>query len=344
MASCLIALGANLGNRRESLDRAIALLVASGKLTLSSQSNWHETAAVGGPADQGAYLNGAALFATSLPPLDLLAELQWVEAELGRVRETSWGPRSIDLDLLIYDDLVIETPALTVPHPRMAFRRFVIEPAAEAAPDLRHPVIGWTMSELRDHLRCAPLYVAFAGPPGVGKSQLARRLAEAIGACFIDDPRAALPPRRTADSAGRTIAEEIELLALRCHALSEAARGLPTPIVSDFWLPQSLAYAEASGNPQFSGRRAAAVAEHVSQALRPKLLVLVDDIPRDAVTQTNATRDARADPAERLRAALRSATERPGVGPLLKLSGTDLAARSAEITAAVAAMEPGPTD
>ena len=94
---------------------------------------------IGGPAGQEPFLNAAALLETSLPPAELLARLQRIELHLGRTRETRWAARTLDLDLLLYDNLVLNTPYLTLPHPRMAFRRFVLEPAAEVAPEMAHP-------------------------------------------------------------------------------------------------------------------------------------------------------------------------------------------------------------
>ena len=108
-------------------------------------------------------------------PQALLAEFQKVEADLGRQRNEHWGPRTIDLDLLLYDDLTLADPDLVVPHPRMAWRRFVLEPAAEVAPEMLHPGTGWTIARLLDHLNQTPWYLAIAGPIGVGKSLSGRR-------------------------------------------------------------------------------------------------------------------------------------------------------------------------
>jgi pantoate--beta-alanine ligase len=159
MPQALLALGSNLGDRAATLDRAVELLRQVAGTVVLRVSRWHETEPVGGPAGQGAYLNGAALVETSLDPHTLLAELQRIETKLGRVRSEHWGPRTVDLDLLLYDGLVLETAILTIPHPRMTERRFVLLPAAEIAPEMPHPLSGCSVRELFERLDRRPTLV-----------------------------------------------------------------------------------------------------------------------------------------------------------------------------------------
>lgn len=142
-----IALGSNLGDREEHLHSAIAALGGLG--SLSAISSFYETEPVGG-VPQPDFLNAVLGLTTPLQPEELLAAMLRIEQEHGRNRSASppKGPRTLDLDLLSYDALVLQTPSLTLPHPELPERRFVLEPLAEIAPEWRHPVSGRTAAEL----------------------------------------------------------------------------------------------------------------------------------------------------------------------------------------------------
>ena len=182
MAICLIALGSNLGDRVEILDRAVARLGQSPGIRILQRSRWRETSPVGGPPVQSRFLNGALLLESTLPPQSLALLLFSVEEEFGRQRLERWGPRTLDLDLLLYDQHVAQTPTLTIPHPRMAWRRFVLEPAVEVAGSMLHPPTGWTIARLLQHLENTPAYIALTGPIGAGKTHLAEGLARGASA------------------------------------------------------------------------------------------------------------------------------------------------------------------
>lgn len=143
-----VALGANLGDRAANLRVALARLAATPGAHLAAASSFHDNPAVGGPAGSPPFLNAVAAVETTLGPHELLARLLEIEREMGRERREKWGPRPIDLDLILYADRVVRDPGLTVPHPLMHERRFVLEPLAEVAPDAVHPVLGVTAAEL----------------------------------------------------------------------------------------------------------------------------------------------------------------------------------------------------
>jgi 2-amino-4-hydroxy-6-hydroxymethyldihydropteridine diphosphokinase len=135
-------MGANLGPREVTLLRAVDLLGAVSGVDVLEVSGLRETAPVGN-VDQPEFLNGAVAVETTLTPRELLNALLRVERELGRVRDgTQWGPRTIDLDLLVYGDEIIDEPELRVPHPHLHERRFALEPLAELEPDLVVPGRG----------------------------------------------------------------------------------------------------------------------------------------------------------------------------------------------------------
>jgi len=141
MTTAFVGIGSNLGDRETNLERALELLAAEDGIEIAAVSEIRETEPVG-PVEQGLFLNGAARVETSLAPRALLACLLTVENRLGRVREERWGPRTIDLDLLLYGDEQINEPGLSVPHPRLHERRFALEPLADLDPGLEIPGQG----------------------------------------------------------------------------------------------------------------------------------------------------------------------------------------------------------
>jgi 2-amino-4-hydroxy-6-hydroxymethyldihydropteridine diphosphokinase len=142
-----IGLGANLGDREAAIREALRLLGERDRVRVVAVSGLKETDPVG-VVDQPRFLNGAAQLDTELGPRELLDALLEVERALGRVRAERWGPRTIDLDLLVYGDVELEEPGLAVPHPRLHERRFALEPLAELAPGLLIPGLGSVESVL----------------------------------------------------------------------------------------------------------------------------------------------------------------------------------------------------
>lgn len=145
-----IAMGSNLGDRAATLLAAAKMLAGLKGIRVLKISRMTETEAVGGPEDQPAYLNAAVEVETTLAPRQFLAALHEVEATLGRSRRTEdrWGERTCDLDIVLMGELTMETPDLTIPHPRMHERLFVLRPLASIAPDAVHHRLGLTVVEM----------------------------------------------------------------------------------------------------------------------------------------------------------------------------------------------------
>jgi 2-amino-4-hydroxy-6-hydroxymethyldihydropteridine diphosphokinase len=151
VARIAIALGSNLGDRDAHLRGAVAALASV--LTHLRVSSFHETEPVGGTTPQPMFLNAAAVGESTLSAPAILDVLLAIEQGFGRERPYRYAPRTIDLDLILYGDAIIDTPGLTVPHPRFRERRFVLEPLSEIAPDWIDPVTGKTIAAISNGLR-----------------------------------------------------------------------------------------------------------------------------------------------------------------------------------------------
>lgn len=150
MSFAYIALGSNLGDKEKNLRRALLLLTQQG-VEVVRVSSFLSTEPYG-VTDQPQFLNAVACVRTSLAPLALLNVLLATELAMGRVRLRHWGERNIDLDLLLYEDVVLDTPRLHLPHHDMQNRDFVLLPLAEIAPELKHPTLQKTIWELKENL------------------------------------------------------------------------------------------------------------------------------------------------------------------------------------------------
>jgi len=150
--TAFIALGANLGDRRQNIQTAVEYLRGTEGISVVRVSALLDNLAVGGPADSPAFLNGAAELKTTVGSHALLHRLLEIERQIGRVRRERWEPRMIDLDLLLYGDQIISSQELVIPHPLMHERRFVLEPLAEIAPEAVHPVLQMTIGGLLENL------------------------------------------------------------------------------------------------------------------------------------------------------------------------------------------------
>jgi 2-amino-4-hydroxy-6-hydroxymethyldihydropteridine diphosphokinase len=339
MPRSLIALGANLGDRQHALRRAVELVAAQPANTRVAASTFFETAPVGGPSGQGAFLNAAVALDTTLAPEELHAQLARIEIELGRTPAPHWAARAIDLDLLLYGDEVISTKALAVPHPRMAFRRFVLAPAAEVASEMVHPLAGWTIGRLLAHLDTAVPYVALLGMPDSGRSALAERVARAFGGTCLAGPTAA-PAGSSDDPSGHADNRQIQFLDRARDLLAGGKlRAAPAPVVSDFYFDECLVSARMDLDERRYEQFHRAWEAARQMVAVPKLLVVLDTW-EDAVAARAARLQVPSDapPAARLRRALLALATRSDLGPVLFAGRDDPQAQFDEITAGIAAM------
>lgn len=175
-----LGLGGNLGDVRRTF--ALALVELQRDVgSLVRVSRLYRTTPLGPPSPVP-YLNAAAVLETDFDPLGLLSQLHRIEGRLGRVRTARWAPRTLDLDLLLYDDVRVHSAQLDVPHPGSLYRRFVLDPLAEIAPGWRHPETGLTIVAMRDHLRQRPLGLLVTG----GSEAARRRVSLALTREFPD--------------------------------------------------------------------------------------------------------------------------------------------------------------
>ena len=148
-----IALGSNLGDSNAILKSALFTIANTPGINLISQSSFYQTTPIGPP--QPDYLNACAILEVKFKPDELLEKLLNIEQEFGRVRTEHWGARTLDLDILLFDDLILDTPTLQIPHPRMGERGFVLVPLAEIAPDWIEPKSGIAIAQLLEAVDCS---------------------------------------------------------------------------------------------------------------------------------------------------------------------------------------------
>jgi 2-amino-4-hydroxy-6-hydroxymethyldihydropteridine diphosphokinase len=347
MAQCLIGLGSNLGDRAAQLDRATDLFCGYPQIHCAGRSTYHATRPIGGPPGQDPFLNAALRITTDLSPCQLLAAARDVEQRMGRHRQERWGPREIDIDILLYDHEILAGEELCVPHPRMAVRRFVLEPASEVGSDMIHPLTGWTVAELLQRLTAPPHYVAIAGVDMRQTMNLAVTAAQISGAYPLLDPVFSVT-RPHVDASPHEIArgEERVIAGRRDQLLGLWATARSSPdawYVSSYWLPQSSALARAwlHGDVRQQVEQACELAAR--QVPSPHCVVFLDASRGNRVSEAGVTAPpAASDPAESgealfARELARQASLR-GQVPVVHVPGGDLRLALTELTAAVDAM------
>lgn len=344
MSSCLLGLGSNMGERAAQLHRAVKALADEPDMEVRAVSSWHETAPIGGPAGQGSFLNGAVCVESSLPPPRLLQAVQEIERQLGRERHQRWEARPIDVDLLLYDDLVLESDVLRIPHPWMAIRRFVLRPAAEVAAEMVHPIIGWTVGRLLEHISTVLPYVAVAGLPRVGKSRLIQTVLQQLPGQTVEGMDCQHTVVEGVNSAGQSSSTEIQFLRNRAKLLDRRGWSDPHGLrLSDFWLRQSLAYAQLwTTEAEREIVRKAWLKE--SRRAEPCRLLVLLEAPLNWFNET-ANQMVKGPPGgpsleqlARLQLSLQREARQPGQGPVLQLDASNAQRAAADVIAAIRAM------
>jgi 2-amino-4-hydroxy-6-hydroxymethyldihydropteridine diphosphokinase len=281
-------LGSNLGDRQRTIREALAALGRHPEIEVTRVSDVKETPPLG-QASQPYYLNGVAEIRTTLSPEDLLSVLMTTEDVLGRTRRTRWGPRTIDLDLLLFGQRIVHLPHLIVPHPQMHLRSFVLEGLCQLNHDLVHPLFNEPVCELARRLGggnfildpAGPQLVSIGGLIGVGKTTLMKRLAAAL------DGEALLEPYDTNPFLARVYAGHKELaldsqlyfLLHRADQLRPEALSQESVSLTDYVFQKELIYARRLLDAEQLNLYERVYEVFATAVKDPVLVIYLEDLP-----------------------------------------------------------------
>ncbi|MHC4843943.1 MAG: 2-amino-4-hydroxy-6-hydroxymethyldihydropteridine diphosphokinase, partial [Planctomycetota bacterium] len=247
-----IGVGSNLGDRRSYVENAIDRLSKNQQIEILRQSEIIETHPLG-KTNQPDYLNSVVETKTSLSIQELFARMQEIEIEFDRVRMEKWSPRTIDLDLLLYGDMFFDSAELTVPHPEMHLRSFVLNGICQLNPELVHPVLKVPLNQLNDRLNGKDFFldnqqsqlISIAGIIGVGKTTLAEIITKELGGNLLLEPYAENPflPGLYAGNKEFALASQIYFLTSRTEQLSSDNLEKSTIHIADYIFEKELIYA-----------------------------------------------------------------------------------------------------
>jgi 2-amino-4-hydroxy-6-hydroxymethyldihydropteridine diphosphokinase len=287
-----IGLGSNLGDRERTIREALQMLGGNGSIEVSRVSGLQETAPLGQVA-QPNYLNGVAEIRTRLRPQELLQRLKAVEAALGRKPHAKWASRTIDLDLLLYGDRTIRENGLTVPHPDVHLRSFVLDGLCQLNPDLVHPLLKEPVSELSQRLGGgsfvldpeAPQLISVAGIIGVGKTTLAKKLGEVLGGPVLFEPYDTNPFLREVYAGKCELALDSQLYFL-VHRAEQLGKEVLPPgriAVTDYVFDKEMIYARRLLNPTQFELYESIYRPFAQRVTTPALVIYLQDSPANCL-------------------------------------------------------------
>ncbi len=283
-----IGLGSNLGDRGRTIREALRMLGSNGSVEVTRVSALQETAPLG-QMEQPNYLNGVAEIRTRLRPRELLCRFKATETALGRGPHAKWAARTIDLDLLLYGSQVIRENGLTVPHPDVHLRSFVLDGLCQLRPDLVHPVLQEPMSELSRRLAGGsfvlnpdtPQLVSVAGIIGVGKTTLARKLGEVLQAPVLLEPYDTNPFLREVYAGKCELALDSQLYFL-VYRSQQLDKGILPPgkvAVADYIFDQEMIYARRLLNPMQLDLYEKVYFPFAAKVTTPAVVIYLQDSP-----------------------------------------------------------------
>jgi deoxyguanosine kinase len=292
-----IGLGGNLGDRRETIATAVKMLAENEHIESVSVSEPIETAPLGG-SDQPNYLNTVAELQTTLSPEELHRTMIEIENRLGRVRQEKWSPRTIDLDLLLFDNQIINTVELIVPHPQMHLRSFVLTGLCRLNPDLIHPLLKVTVKELAARLNGGdfipepdrPQLISIAGNIGVGKTTLTKKLSEYFDCPSFLEPYDANPfmPDVYAGRKDLALDSQLFFLTSRVEQLDRKNLSPGAIYISDYVFDKELIYVGTLLNPQQFKLYKGIFKPLAAKVSPPVLVIYMQDSPQNCLERIHS--------------------------------------------------------
>ncbi len=303
LTTAYIGLGSNLGNRQDHINNALKMLAEVSDIEVARVSELIETTPLAqapdshnrGQAEQPEYLNAVAELRTTLSPDEVHKTLVNIETALGRIRQEKWSSRTIDLDILLFGSRVIDSPHLTVPHPQMHLRSFVLEGLCRLNGDLMHPVIKESVNELANRLGGCdfvpnpdlPQLVSIAGVIGVGKTTLAKKLSKRLGCTILLEPYDTNPfmPDVYAGKKELALDSQLYFLTSRVEQLNHNTLKKGQIYISDYIFDKELIYSRETLTPEQLALYGKIYQPSVRKVTLPVLVIYLTDSPQNCLVR-----------------------------------------------------------